>query len=63
LKSPGIKEHSPKPDVVVHACIPALGRMSQEDNEFEITLDYKGRFCLKIKKKQKKRESIYPPAE
>jgi hypothetical protein len=41
----------------VHAITPALGRLRQEDYEFQVSLGYTGRPCLKKKKKnQKKRK-------
>jgi hypothetical protein len=34
---------------------PALGRLRQDDHEFETTLDYVARPCLKKKKKKMKK--------
>jgi hypothetical protein len=38
----------------VHAITPALGRLRQEDYEFQVSLGYTGRPCLKKKKKKTK---------
>jgi hypothetical protein len=38
----------------VHAITPALGRLRQEDYEFQVSLGYTGRPCLKKKKKKPK---------
>jgi hypothetical protein len=40
--------------MVVHICNPALRRLRQEDCEFEPSLAYMARRCLKKTKKKKK---------
>jgi hypothetical protein len=36
--------------MVTPALIPALGKLREEDHEFEVSLTYKARLCLKNKK-------------
>jgi hypothetical protein len=38
---------------MAHTVIPALGRLSQEDHDFQASLDYIARHCLKREKKVK----------
>jgi hypothetical protein len=38
-----------QPGVVVHACNPSTGMQSRKDHEFEASLGYRERSCLKNK--------------
>jgi hypothetical protein len=42
-----------QPSMVVHACNPALGRLRQEDCEFEASLGYIAKMSPKKRKKEK----------
>jgi hypothetical protein len=42
-----------KPDMVVHIVIPALGRLRQEEHEFDANLGYIVKPCLKKPKEKK----------
>jgi hypothetical protein len=43
-----------EPDMVTHACYPNIGRLKQKDCEFEASLGYISRPCLKTQNKQQK---------
>jgi hypothetical protein len=42
-----LKKEKIKPGIVAHACIPALRRLRKQEHEFETSLDYSVRLCLK----------------